>query len=61
MACEPNDKTIADVKLTINGSEVELNTFVSNFITYTIMGMVKSLRGVTDTQNISLEISKLSE
>lgn len=50
--------TILDVKLTVNGKKVDLNDFVKGIISQTIIGMVKSLRGVGDSTTIDLKISK---
>ena len=61
MPCEPNQEPTAHVELKVNGREIELNEFVENFISLTVIGMVKSLRGVTDIQTVSLEISRRAE
>ena len=60
MACEPNQESVTNADLTINGEKVELNSFVENFISQTVMGMVKPLRGVSDIETIELKISKKS-
>jgi hypothetical protein len=57
-ACEANQEPTAHVELMINGEQIELNDFVRNFITHTVIGMVKSLRGVGQVQTISLDISR---
>lgn len=57
MACETNQKPIAQTELKINGEEIKLNNFVENFISQTIIGMVKSLRGVDNIDMIVLKIS----
>jgi len=44
--------------LTINGKKVDLNNFVQGFFSQTLIGMVKSLRGVGDIETIELKISK---
>lgn len=56
--CESNEKPTAQVELKINGEELDLNTFVENFISETVMGMVKSLRGVDQIRTINLKIEK---
>lgn len=56
MACEPNQKPTARVELKVNDKEVELNNFVRNFISQTVLGMVKSLRDVSDVDTIKLTI-----
>ncbi len=53
-----NQKPIARAELQVNGKKIELNNFVENFICQTVIGMVKSLRGVDDVETISLKISK---
>ena len=58
MACEANQKPVANVDLTVNGEKIELNSFIENFISQTVIGMVKSLRGVGDIEAIDLKISK---
>ncbi len=50
-----------EADLIVNGQEVELNSFVQDFIGQAIVGMLTSLRGVSDVQSVSLKISKLSE
>jgi len=44
--------------LKVNGKEIKLNNFVENFISQTVIGMVKSLRGVGDVESINLRVSK---
>ena len=58
MVCDANQKPVANAVLAINGEKIELNTFVESFISQTILGMVKSLRGVDDIETIDLKISK---
>lgn len=57
-ACEANQEPTARVELKVNGEQIELNDFVRNFITHTVIGMVKSLQGVGDIETISLDISR---
>ena len=57
MACETNQKLTARAELKVNGNEIKLNNFVENFISQTVIGMVKSLRGVGDVETISLKVS----
>ncbi len=56
--CESNRKSAANAELTVNGEKVDLNNFVQGFISQTLIGMVKSLRGVGDIETIELKISK---
>ncbi len=57
-ACEANQEPTARVELKVNGEQIALSDFVRNFITHTVIGMVKSLRGVGDVETISLDISR---
>ena len=61
MTCESEQKPSMEADLIVNGQEVELNSFVQDFIGQAIVGMLTSLRGVSDVQSVSLKISKLSE
>ncbi len=58
MACDANQKSVSNADLTINGEKIELNSFVESFISETVMGMVKSLRGVDHIKTIDLKITK---
>ena len=58
MVCDANQKPAANAELTVNGEKVKLNNFVQGFISQTLIGMVKSLRGVGDIETIELKISK---
>lgn len=58
MTCRTNQKPTVKAELKVNGSEIELNNFVENFISQTVIGMVKSLRGVGDVETVSLKVSK---
>ncbi len=58
MVCDSNQNPVTNADLTINGEKIELNSFVENFISQTIIGMVKSLRGVDNIETIDLKISK---
>ena len=57
MSCESNQESTTQANLKINGETVELNDFVESFMSQTVIGMVKSLRGVDDIKTISLEIT----
>ena len=61
MVCEPKQKPSDEVELKINGKEIELNSFAQNFISQTVIGMAKSLRGVGNVETISLKISRKAE
>jgi len=56
-----NQEPIARAELKVNGKEIKLNNFVEGFISQTVIGMVKSLRGVGDIETVDLRISKKSE
>ncbi len=58
MVRDVNQKPAAMAELTVNGEKVELNDFVQGFISQTLIGMVKSLRGIGDIETIELKISK---
>ena len=58
MACNSNQEPIVSAQLWINGAEIELNNFVKNCISQTVIGMVTSLRGVGNIETIELKISK---
>ncbi|UCE49848.1 MAG: hypothetical protein JSW47_06780 [Phycisphaerales bacterium] len=61
MPYEPNQEPTAHVELKVNGREIELNDFVESFISLTVIGMVKSLKGISRAQTVSLEISRPTE
>ena len=61
MVCDANQKPVTNVDLTINGEKVDLNSFVQGFISETVIGMVRSLRGVGDIETIKLKVSKKIE
>ncbi len=58
MVCHENQKPTHRVELKVNSKEIELNNFVENLISQTVIGMVKSLRGVGSVKTISLKVSK---
>jgi hypothetical protein len=58
MVCEPKQEPTAEVRLKVNGEEIELNTFARNIISQTVIGMAKSLRGVGEVETISLVVSR---
>ncbi len=48
-----------DVKLTVDGEEIDLNDFVTKILSGTIIGTVTSLRGIKkDWKDIKLEVKK---
>jgi len=58
MTSEPNHEQTAQVQLKVNGEEIQLNDFVEGFIAESVIGMVKSLRGVGKIDAIDLSIAK---
>ena len=58
IADEVNQEPTARTELKVNGKEIKLNNFVEKFISQTVIGMVKSLRGVGDVETINLRVSK---
>ena len=58
MECESNQKSDIRADLEVNAQKIELNSFVGNFISQTVIGMVKSLRGADNIETIDLKISK---
>ena len=58
MTCDPDRQPEFHVNLTVNDSEIELNDFVQSFLSRTLMGMLQSLRGVSDVQSASLMLRK---
>ncbi len=61
MTCEPEQKPTLQTELIVNGLRVELNSFVQNFIGRAVVGMLTSLRGVSDVQSVRVKISKPSD
>ena len=48
-----------DVKLSVDGEQVELNEFVSKILGGTIVGAVTSLRGISkEWKEIKIEVTK---
>lgn len=58
MVCEADQKPVVRVELKVNGKKTELNNFVENFIAQTVIGMVSSLRGVSNIDTVNLQVSK---
>lgn len=61
MICKSHQKPVAKVRLKVNGEPIELNSFAQNIISQTIIGMVRSLRGVDAVKKVSLSIETLSK
>ena len=58
MECKSKQESNFNVELEVNGQKIELNMFVEGFMSQTVIGMVKSLRGVDRIETIDLKISK---
>ena len=58
MSCESKQESEYQVELNVNGESIELNSFVEDFISQAVIGMVKPLRGVGDVETITLKISR---
>ena len=61
MTSEPNHEQTAQVQLKVNGEEIQLNDFVEGFIAESVIGMVKSLRGVGKINAIDLSIARTAD
>ena len=60
MPCDANQTSVSNADLTINGKKIELNSFVEDFLSQAIIGMLKSLRGVDNIETINVKIQKKS-
>ncbi|MBW8016098.1 MAG: hypothetical protein FVQ82_07925 [Planctomycetes bacterium] len=58
MDCTTIHESNFSVELGVNGQKIDLNRFVESFISQAVIGMLKSLRGVGEVENIDLKISK---
>ncbi len=56
MICKSHQKPVAKVRLEVNGEPIELNSFAQNIISQTVIGMVRSLRGVGAVEKVSLSV-----
>lgn len=56
MVCKPKQEPAARVRLEVNGEPIELNSFAQNIISQTVIGMVRSLRGVGAIEKVSLSV-----
>ena len=52
MECKSKQESNFSVELEVNGQKIELNMFVEGFMSQTVIGMVKSLRGVDRIETI---------
>ena len=47
-----------DIKITVNGEEIELSGFPGEIISEAIVAMLKTLRGVEDVKDTVIELKK---
>ena len=50
------EKKIGDVRLKVDGKPVGMKGFVQDFVGFAVLGMLSTLRGVKDPQEIELTI-----
>lgn len=58
MECESKHESGFNAELEVNGQQIDLNSFVEGFLSQTIIGMLKSLRGVDEIETINVKITK---
>ena len=58
MNCKSENDSNFIAKLEVNGQKIDLNSFVENFLSEAVIGMLKSLRGVDAIETIDLKISR---
>ena len=58
MECNSKHEPNFIAELEVNGQKIDLNRFVESFISQSVIGMLKSLRGVDVIETIDLKISK---
>ena len=58
MTCPSDQRSQPQLELEVNGRDVELNDFVQSFIVETILGMLRSLRGVDEVRSVTLTITR---
>ena len=58
MTCPSDQRSQPQLELKVNGRDVELNDFVQSFIVETILGMLRSLRGVDEVRSVTLTITR---
>jgi hypothetical protein len=46
-----------EIKITVNGEEIELSGFPGEIISETIIAMLKTLRGVEDVKDAVIELT----
>ena len=58
MECESKHESDFTAELEVNGQSIDLNSFIENFFSQAVIGMVKSLRGVDNIETIDMKIQK---
>lgn len=58
MVCEDGKESKFQAQLEVNGKEIELNDFVTDFIAETVIGMLQPLRGVNGVDSVNLSIKR---
>ena len=58
MGCQSCPKSDFTAELEVNGEKIEINPFVEAFISNAVIGMLRSLNGVDQIENIDLKICK---
>ena len=58
MVCEDGKESKFQAQLEVNGKEIELNNFVTDFIAETVIGMLQPLRGISDVDSINLIVKR---
>lgn len=47
-----------DIKVTVNGEEIELTEFPGEIISEAIIAMLKTLRGVEEVKDVMIELNQ---
>ena len=58
MVCEDGKESKFQAHLKVNGKEIELNNFVTDFVAETVIGMLQPLRGVSGVDEVDLSIKR---
>jgi len=46
-----------EIKITVNGEDIHLTEFPSEIITNVVLGILQSLKGVTDIKDAKIELT----
>lgn len=58
MVCEDGKESKFEAQLEVNGKEIELNNFVTDFVAETVIGMIQPLRGVNGVDSVKLSVKR---